>query len=36
MKNIAVLGLGIFGQTIAKELSQFECDVLAIDVNEKM
>lgn len=35
MKNIAVLGLGIFGQTIAKELSQFECDVLAIDVNEK-
>lgn len=35
MKNIAVLGLGIFGQTIAKELSQYDCDVLAIDSNEK-
>ncbi|MBS4761367.1 TrkA family potassium uptake protein [Carnobacteriaceae bacterium zg-ZUI252] len=36
MKNIAVLGLGIFGRTIAKELSQFECDVLAIDMNEQL
>lgn len=35
MKNIAVLGLGIFGQTVAKELSQYGCDVLAIDTNEK-
>lgn len=35
MKNIAVLGLGIFGQTVAKELSQYGCDVLAIDTNEQ-
>lgn len=33
-KTIAVLGLGIFGRTVAKQLSQFDQDVIAIDTNE--
>lgn len=32
-KIIGVLGLGIFGQTLAQELSNFEQDVIAIDSN---
>lgn len=32
-KQYVVLGLGIFGSTIAKTLSQFGCEVLAIDKN---
>ena len=30
-KIIGVLGLGIFGQTVAQELSKFEQDVIAVD-----
>lgn len=30
-KQYVILGLGVFGSTIAKTLSQFECEVLAID-----
>ena len=30
-KTIAVLGLGIFGTTVARELSKFDCDVMVID-----
>ncbi|MGB4985755.1 MAG: TrkA family potassium uptake protein [Erysipelotrichaceae bacterium] len=30
-KQYAVLGLGIFGSTIAKTLSEYGCDVIAID-----
>lgn len=30
-KTYAVLGLGIFGSTIAKTLSEFNCDVIALD-----
>lgn len=32
-KIFGVLGLGIFGRSVAKELSKFEQDVIAIDVN---
>lgn len=31
----AVLGLGIFGSSVAKTLSNYDCDVLAIDKDEK-
>ncbi|MBM7636857.1 potassium channel family protein [Streptococcus saliviloxodontae] len=34
-KIIGVLGLGIFGQTVAKELSNFEQEVIALDNNEQ-
>ena len=30
-RTFAVLGLGIFGSTLAKELSRFHQDVIAID-----
>lgn len=30
-KQYAVLGLGIFGSTVAKKLSEFDCEVLALD-----
>ena len=30
-KSFAVIGLGQFGRTLAKELANSECDVLAID-----
>lgn len=32
--TIAVLGLGIFGTTVARELSQYDCEVIAVDLNE--
>lgn len=32
-KQYAVLGLGVFGSTIAKTLSQFNCEVIAIDLD---
>lgn len=32
-KIIAVLGLGIFGKTLAKELNNFNQEVLAVDIN---
>lgn len=34
-RQVAVLGLGRFGQTVARELSQLGHDVLAIDRDEK-
>lgn len=33
-KTIGILGLGIFGSTIAKTLSEYDCDVIAIDWEE--
>ncbi|EGJ26816.1 potassium uptake transporter gating subunit KtrA [Streptococcus porcinus] len=33
-KTIGVLGLGIFGRTVARQLSQFDQDVIAIDKSE--
>lgn len=30
-KQYAVLGLGVFGSTVAKTLSQYDCEVLALD-----
>lgn len=32
-KQYAVLGLGVFGSTIAKTLSSYNCEVIAIDEN---
>lgn len=32
-KQYAVLGLGVFGSTIAKTLSSYDCEVIAIDKN---
>ncbi len=34
-KTIGILGLGIFGSTIAKTLSTYDCDVIAIDKAEE-
>ncbi|MEG0591751.1 MAG: TrkA family potassium uptake protein [Coprobacillus sp.] len=34
-KQYVVLGLGVFGSTIVKTLSQFDCEVLAIDKDEE-
>ncbi|PMB84824.1 potassium transporter Trk [Dolosicoccus paucivorans] len=31
VQTIGVLGLGVFGQTIARELSRYEYDVIAVD-----
>ncbi|MGT2933175.1 potassium uptake transporter gating subunit KtrA [Streptococcus catagoni] len=33
-KTVGVLGLGIFGRTVARQLSQFDQDVIAIDYRE--
>ncbi|SEL29341.1 trk system potassium uptake protein TrkA [Carnobacterium iners] len=33
IKTIGVLGLGIFGSSIAKELSEFDCEVIAVDID---
>ena len=30
-RQYVVLGLGVFGSTVAKTLSEFGCEVLAID-----
>ena len=35
-KIIGVLGLGIFGRNVAKELNKFDQDVIAIDINENL
>ena len=32
-KTIGVLGLGIFGSSIAKESSEFDCEVIAVDLD---
>lgn len=34
-KTIGILGLGVFGSTIAKTLSAYHCDIIAIDSNEE-
>ena len=36
MKSFAIIGLGLFGVQLAKELSDAGCNVLAIDQNEKL
>ena len=36
LEQIAIIGLGKFGITIAKGLSNYDCDVLAIDVDEAL
>ncbi|KHD45799.1 potassium uptake transporter gating subunit KtrA [Streptococcus hongkongensis] len=35
-KTVGVLGLGIFGRTVARRLSEFDQDVIAIDNDEKL
>lgn len=34
-KQYAVLGLGVFGSTVAKTLSRYDCEVLALDIDIK-
>ena len=34
-RQYAVLGLGIFGSTVAKTLSRYNCDVIAVDSDIK-
>ena len=34
MQKYAVIGLGKFGQSVARELAQSGADVLAVDINE--
>ncbi len=34
MDQIAIIGLGKFGMTVAKELAKYDCEVLAIDMDE--
>lgn len=34
-KTIGILGLGIFGTTIAKQLSEYDCDIIAVDIREE-
>ncbi len=36
LEQIAIIGLGKFGMTVAKQLSNFNCDVLAIDGDESL
>ncbi|WP_027088794.1 potassium channel family protein [Thomasclavelia saccharogumia] len=33
-KQYAVLGLGVFGSTVATTLAQYNCEVIAIDIDE--
>ena len=33
-KTVGILGLGVFGRTIAKQLSEYDCDIIAIDQDE--
>ncbi|MFL2134207.1 potassium channel family protein [Desemzia sp. FAM 24101] len=33
VRTIGVLGLGVFGSSIAKELNDFDCEVIAIDID---
>ena len=35
-KLVGVLGLGIFGRAVAKQLSQFDHDVIAVDMKENL
>lgn len=34
VKTVGVLGLGIFGSSITKELSKYDCEIIAVDINE--
>ena len=34
-KTVGILGLGLFGTTIAKQLSQYDCDIIAVDSKEE-
>lgn len=34
-KQVVVLGLGVFGSTITKTLSQYGCEVVAVDKNDE-
>lgn len=36
MNLVGILGLGIFGSTIAKELSENGVEIIACDLDEKM
>ena len=36
LEQIAIIGLGKFGMTVAKSLSNVDCDVLAIDLEESL
>ncbi len=36
LEQIAIIGLGKFGMTVAKKLADYNCDVLAIDDNEAL
>ena len=33
-KTVGILGLGVFGMTIAKQLSEYDCDIIAVDRDE--
>ena len=33
-KTVGILGLGVFGMTIAKQLSDYDCDIIAVDRDE--
>ena len=35
MKSVLILGMGEFGSAIAKRMSELNCDVLAVDINEE-
>ena len=35
-KLVGVLGLGIFGRAVARQLSQFDQDVIAVDMKENI
>ena len=34
-RQYAVLGLGIFGSTVAKTLSKYNAEVIAVDIDQK-
>ena len=34
-KTVGILGLGLFGTTIAKQLSEYDCDIIAVDSQEE-
>ena len=36
LEQIAIIGLGKFGMTVAKSLSNYDCDVLAVDSDEAL
>ena len=34
-KTVGILGLGLFGTTIAKQLCEYDCDIIAVDSQEE-